>query len=463
MQRRYIFLDSTYRDRTLYPQPADFTVQLNRGAQDPLLASDAVCNAMPLLVFTDVFDFLAMSPTLHATIALFVVNTSGASGTNADVVLQTAGAGILSTSPNYYAGAVIQEQLTLTTRRITSYSFLDSTHGYFQLDRPFADTVPVGTAVIILNPTNMLDPANPEFFVPNEALTANNFYANYILYDETVGDFRPVASYNPTTHILLVDTTAMGPVVGWTPTDTFDLRLQAPQFRGAIVAATSTTVTLPAGAAQIEPGSWIRFTSGPENGHVFKIINFDPITLIVTVFPAMNPIPLPGDIAEILQFSYDNAVPMNYSGSIVSQEQSVCYEIELTALILPNMTLAVGRGSRSSFYPAFLVEFYDVEDPSKNILYTNNPNATRALFVAPTFDVQTPLLTAFVKIDGGGEVQTVKFKPNADIHFRVSLLDGETFETVMQDTQPPSPPNPLVQIQAVFSIKRAALTQNSGA
>lgn len=160
-------------------------------------------------------------------------------------------------------------------------------------------------------------------------------------------------------------------------------------------------------------------------------------------------------IVEILPVSYDNFVPLNYTGSVVSQTESVCYEIELNSLTLPNVTLK--SGSRIAFYPYVYVSLENVTAPNggnKNIFYTNNPAATSALFVAPVTDLNNPLTTPFVRINGFGIVQTVKFKPNDALHFKVYLPDGSPFDPVEPDDFSPQAPNPLLQISATFGIRR---------
>ena len=51
-------------------------------------------------------------------------------------------------------------------------------------------------------------------------------------------------------------------------------------------------------------------------------------------------------------------------------------------------------------------------------------------------------------------VQTLKFKPNDNFKFGVYLPNGDPFKTIEEDTTSPLKPNPLVQISAVFSLKR---------
>lgn len=160
---------------------------------------------------------------------------------------------------------------------------------------------------------------------------------------------------------------------------------------------------------------------------------------------------------NLLPFSYDNLNPFVYSGSIVSQQEMVCYEIELLNLILPNATLDVGVGGQISYYPYVYVELQNVSGSGshlKNIIYSNNPNATSMLFRVSVDDVPNPSNSSFIKIDGDGARQTIKFKPNDNLRFSVRLQNGEIFKTTLPEFFSPSQPNPRSQISAYFSIRR---------
>lgn len=152
----------------------------------------------------------------------------------------------------------------------------------------------------------------------------------------------------------------------------------------------------------------------------------------------------------------DQYVPLNYSGSTVSQDQLVCYEVELLNLILPNLELNATK-VLTSFYPYLFVEFSNATSSmSRNVnqLYTNNQYGQSALFAVPISDVNSPERSQFLNLDNCKSIQTIKFKPNDTFHFRVFLTNGETFTPFLKDTLPPLSPNPLVQISAVFSVRR---------
>ena len=160
---------------------------------------------------------------------------------------------------------------------------------------------------------------------------------------------------------------------------------------------------------------------------------------------------------EILQFSRDNAFPFVYSGSLVSQQNEVCYEISLLNLRLPNTTLNVGQGSRIAFYPYVYVELSNVSSAGKgltNIIYSNNPNSTKMLFRATVNDTIEPINSTYVNLNGDGAVQTIKFKPNDNLKFSVRMTNGELMKTYINESFSPFIPKNNIQISVIFSIKR---------
>ena len=132
-----------------------------------------------------------------------------------------------------------------------------------------------------------------------------------------------------------------------------------------------------------------------------------------------------------------------------------CGNFDLLNLILPNVLLALNPGSRITFYPYVYVELINVgTGANRNIIYSNNPNSTKMLFRCPINDVPNPIFSSFVKIDGDGMSQTIKFKPNDNFFFAVYLGNGNVFETLLKDNFSPLPPKGFLQISASFAFKR---------
>ena len=189
--------------------------------------------------------------------------------------------------------------------------------------------------------------------------------------------------------------------------------------------------------------------------------SLDPSSYKLTVSPTI-PTTLelsinnnPYYIYQIYNFTRDNCVPFSYTGSIISQQEPVCYQVDLLNLILPNVLLSKNPGSRITFYPYIYVELVNLGSGSlRNSIYSNNPNSTKMLFRCPINDVPNPVFSSFVKIDGDGMSQTIKFKPNDNFLFGVYLSNGNIFETLLKDTIGPLPPTGYLQISASFAFKR---------
>jgi hypothetical protein len=161
----------------------------------------------------------------------------------------------------------------------------------------------------------------------------------------------------------------------------------------------------------------------------------------------------------ILQWSYDNRFPLiNGLTSKHVANENLLYEIELINLILPNQILNNGKGSLISFYQYVYVELQNAMGTTTsspaNLLISNNPNAQAMTFRAAIDDVPNPVNSSFIKIDGDGMVQTIKFNPRDSMAFAVIFPDGTLFKTIIAENYAPQEPNPLIQISAMFRIKR---------
>jgi len=175
--------------------------------------------------------------------------------------------------------------------------------------------------------------------------------------------------------------------------------------------------------------------------------------------PQINHYGIPGlnDIITICNLDQDNFYPLIYSDTLVSQNEAVAYEVSLIQLCLPNVPL--DTGSFIAQYPFVYVELKPIGSPSsvgKNLIYSNNPNASRALFSVAITDVVDPLTSVFTRISTN-QVQTVKIKPNDSFHFSVYLSDGKLFlpfDLIGNEFYSPLAPNPFYQIEAVFGFRR---------
>jgi hypothetical protein len=153
-------------------------------------------------------------------------------------------------------------------------------------------------------------------------------------------------------------------------------------------------------------------------------------------------------------FNVDNYSPFTYNGSLASQNQSVSYDVTLNSIVLPNVILSTG--GRIAYYPYVYVEIENVSTTTganKNMIYSNNPNAYRAIFKVPITDLNHPSTTPFVKLTCG-MTQTMTFKPNADMMVTVRLPGGSVFRPQAHDTLYGQTPNTMLQLSMLFGLTR---------
>lgn len=159
----------------------------------------------------------------------------------------------------------------------------------------------------------------------------------------------------------------------------------------------------------------------------------------------------------ILPFSSEGVVPLNFTGTQITQTQMSCYNMSITNLILPNRILAVGDGLLTSSYPFVFVSITNENNPNGggfNRFCSNNPFATKALFICSISDVNNPDTTKFIKISSDGATQNVKFSPVDSLGIEVSLPNGVSFQTEDTDYIVPQMPNPLLQITLFVEVQK---------
>jgi hypothetical protein len=430
--KTYILIDSTYRNRTASPLPCSFVVPIsqNNNTQEisAINAADPVALSAPEYTFTG--QSLVTPPLVF-------------SGGLRDLPQLNPASSIVD---NYYNGYNIIDITIGQTRQIIQYTGSTQTA---RLNFPFATPWAATDQYVLVDPST----AAVVQFQPAASLV-DNTYAGKYLKDEVLNEYRTIVSYNGNLRTATLDIPFSG---GWAANNYYTVRSAMSEEQGLITGVTATSITLqPTSSAQDNyyTGKFAYFGSGPLFGQTRLIVGYNGTTKVATFATVFTVPPVVGDIYEILPFSYDNMHALQYTGSVLSQQETVNYEVQLISLELPNKTLVTAPGSRISYYPYVLVELSNDTAPSvsKNILYSNNPNAQRSTFVVPITDVDEPSTSQFISLTSD-MTQTMRFKPNDNLRISVSLPNGSLFD-VGPDLQSPLPPDPTIQIMAVFSIKR---------
>jgi len=464
----FITIDSTYRDREKFPLPSNFEIEIAQsGTKDKTQARDPVSFSAPIKSW--------ISNTLEYN-SVGTPTYTGQINTTDDVVCLTndtqefilvGGAFDFQPFDNYYTGLTIVvlaggSGVEGERKRIVSYKYLGNNFGLFVVETPLSGVLPIN--ISFTDPTNF-SVLNPIFFVPT-GFNGENSYSTMVLFNENLNEYAPITYYSDITKLLMVDNNFVN--LAWVVNQKLSIRSNLPIVVSTIVVVSPSefTLNLPPTFGSLNTnnnfykGDFIRRSNVDNQVELYSRIisyTYDPAGPTATF--TINP-PLPGladgDRVEILQFSRDNYTPIVYSGSTISQQEPVCYEIELLTLSLPNRTLISEYGSRIAFYPYVLVELTNLSAMSNNVnaLYSNSPHTTRILFKVAIYDINNPLSTTFVKNDGMGARQTIKFKPNDNLRFSVKFPNGQYFQTLLPENFSPQVPNALIQINAVFSIRR---------
>ena len=447
MSLEYLEVDSTYRNRNQYTNPANFVVRISQsGTSDRFTAQDPVSLAAP----TDVWVPFG---TLTGTYNYAAQNTG-------DTFVVLFPAGSASQVLDYYTGAVIRVIYngTVALSRIRTWQYLETVAGndwflvkVFPANPSIALNTLAGVSFQIIDPTNFSDPSNYQVFIPISQ-SIENYYAHQIIFNETQNQYLTIVSYNHTTHMAQLAPSTYT----WLVTDTLTLRTEAPvQYGFAIVASTTTTVQLDASSSAVDDyyvGYYIRV---PSLNQSQRIVAYNGTTKVATVSPGFTVAPT-GQY-QLLQFSYDNEGLYTFSASTVSLREAVCYDIELLNLVVPNVYLSQAYGGHAVFYPYLYVQLTPENSSVKqgsNSIASNNPHAIRMLFRVLVDDTVNRDNSPFVRIDGGGMVQRIKLMPADSFRFAVYLPNGNLFQTVEQDNYSPEIPNSMVQISAMFSFRR---------
>ena len=492
---RYLEIDSTYRNRNDWPLPGKFEVPISQtGRKNIYNALDPVSLSVPLEAWTSNNFTIGGSNNLTGIILYAYSSPPGPTEDikySSDLLTITLECGLNTIQQiyNYYIGTVLVDIDTVipVVRRITEFTYLYSTLTKDIAQATLSSSLPTSSYwhnFKIYDPTDLTSDLNPYIFVPFGRLQRDG-YNNYLLYNETKKQYRKIAGYNDITNLLFLNTKGnisenTGPI-NWDLTDNFSIRNQAPFLSNSpsiklltgsnkstlLISGTSSTIKnfykgysvriLPVNGGKYDYDKNFNLTPPLNQSTSIVESNYTGGVLTLNIYPPFSADPNINSLIEIMSFSFDNLYPFVYTGSLVSQQEMVCYEIQLLNIILPNSTLVVGEGGRIAFYPYVYVQLSNVSASGaglKNVIYSNNPNATNVTFRAPIYDVQNPLISAFVKIDGDGMTQTIKFKPNDTLLFSVTLSNGEVYQTEIVDSLSPAQPINAAQISAIFSLRR---------
>lgn len=511
LNTRYIEIDSTFRNRNVWAEPGQFELLISQtGNKDAKTAVDPISSSAPIIRWKPQEIDDITGPVLggyNTTYNEFAMSVSGSSNASKELdyyngcnitvsgsftriqswkYLSTIG-GLdyfnLTISPildfipalgvavlfgnvsdyfaingvfipnglkedNYYLGYYIYNETLNETRKILSY---DGTTKIAIVENP---PISGWTSAHIL----VLRETNPSEILPfthyNDSLIQLDF-TNTKYNGEYIGNFIRLRSGSSSV-FKIINHIVVQPV-SYQVISTTKLRMYfEPNILSKTTNAYSDFIIYLDGNIKILYWTFLGTTNGLDTFELVTVATFS-LTFLTLKFPKL--LIINGSIGtfsvvvdyEMLPFTRDNFSPFNFTGGTVSHQEAVCYEIKLVNLTLPNLPLKTG--SRIAFLPYVYVEFQSYTSGNYNIIYSNNPKATRMIFRVAIDDISNPEVVPFIKLKSE-MTQTLKFRPTDNFKFGVYLPDGSVFSTIYEENFSPLEPNPLVQISALFSIKR---------
>lgn len=436
-QKKFIELNSAYRNRNVYPNPAEFKVNVgNSGQKDSgITALDPLSKGQPILSF--------QGQSAEVT-GLTMEGTPGAPRIST-----------LNETDDFYDGLLLVDTTTSESSIITGWN---NRTKIFTLETPFSDSWTSGDGAEIIDPST-----NSEIYVSSDPSFLEDTFVGQYLYDLTIDEYRLIIDYDPLIKVLTLESAFGGT---WAIDDYYEIVSQQAIVIGDTgpfpTDITPTTVTLDANASSennIYVGQFIRLTNittPPPTTESFGtrlITAYDGSTKTVTFTPSIDTSSLVAAQQlryQILQYTSDNASFLNYrSGK--KQTQRSLYRITLDNLVLPNQTLDNQFGGTTAFYPYVYLVFSNDSIGTNSLLNSNNPNSSAAVFRCPITDIANPNLSTFIKIRSTMQ-NTIRFNPEEDLRFQVFLPNGTVFKTVIEDNLPPERVKPGIQISCTIGL-----------
>lgn len=448
MANYYLELDSTFRDRQSWPLPGNFQAILSSERGISQTMSDPVCLAEPLNSWTSNLFNVGAPGSDNISGQIEIINIGNA-GSKKIIEFKVDNPNILQKRYNYYKNAVVRNLLNPKSfSRILKYVYQGNNRGQLILSENFEYNF--GDLFKIVDPTDFIDSSNAFLFVPDGSSFQQN-YLGKIIYNETLNDFRSITNYDNNTNLIKI---GLPSITTWTAQDNYSIRDSPPNFISIAGVLSTNNQIVVTGSATIGIndyiGWYIRISNSNES-ESRRIVNYNNITNIATVNPPFT-FPPASYNCELMQYNYDNSNPLYWRSSI-SQDVPL-YSIKLKRLVLPNQILAVGTGGKSAYQPYFYIELSSSESPSQLYnIYSNNPNSFRSTFRASVKNIQNLNSSQFITLKGDDMKQIIRFKLDSSIQMRIVIPStGQTFETVIKDTESPSAPNPAIQINALFEF-----------
>lgn len=418
---KYLDIDSTYRNRELYPHPTDFIV--TGGLQQVL--DDPIVDGLPVHYYQGTQYEVLDVPVVGGTAAVPQLSPT------------------LSNRDGYYVGGMITNQRTQTASIIISYdgdTHLVQTIG--SMDFQVGDKC------------NITDPSTARIvsvFYPDKLPTSTQYVGMYLV-DRTISESRVIVDYNPITQLIQLDKPFGSK---WAKTDYYEITttlsyLYQSENKSALIIG--NTIHVNPNSINFNPvGKYVRVISTGINYNKFSLIlNYDKLTGVMTVDSKGGWIDETDATVEILDITRGNSVNLSITPSCRLDKGT--YEVQLVSLTLPNAPILGSSSLYLASFPYIYVEFGNAHASSQSQIISNNPHSTKSLFKIPVYDLPSTNISTFIRLSSNMR-HIIYFNPNEDIRVRIYLPFGKLV-TYQADAFSPYAPNELFQVSMTVSLVR---------
>ena len=198
--KKYLDIDSNFRNRELYPNQADFVVKYED------FDEDVPFDNTPITYWNCSFS------TDTDVTGEYVRVTVQDITTNDGIVTINISSSLLRQETNFYNGAICKLNFTSISQPIPRYKFLikdltltSTTEGVITLEIEETVNLDDVATIDILNPTNDTKVgAKPKLFIPNGS-GIDNFYSGYFVHEIGSREYRTIVDYDGVTKLATLD------------------------------------------------------------------------------------------------------------------------------------------------------------------------------------------------------------------------------------------------------------------
>jgi hypothetical protein len=413
-QKTYIELNSTHRNRVLYPYPSQFEINVigNSSQGNNLIALDPILDGVPIFSFQG-------NVVTHS-------DTFGGGVANAPILGASA-----SSLDGFYTAAV------LTNTSTGESSIIESYDGYTKmatLSFPFSQP---------FNPTDSYSITD----ISDESHIYWSYGIQRPLYglfmnDVSSGEYRPISGFNPITKTFLLETPFSA---AWGINHQYEITRSQPVSHGIAMSLTTGpyTITLAASEPTTDDtykGFYIRFIGGPLNNEYRLITAYSGSTKVATFTPIVTSSLFRPQSYEILRLKRDNVV------DITRYSLKGDLKVKLLDLMIPKSKLHC-NGTIAD-YPFVYVRITDKNNNLTNAITSNNNGTTRAIFKCPIASSNDVYSSIKLSCD---MIQILRLQTT--LVFEVLLPSGWPLRFMEPDWTSPNAPNPLLQISCTIECE----------